>query len=202
MTKSNERNRKSILQRETSMVETPLQEIDLKDISDSTRILDIGGGGEGLVSRIVGGKVCAIDYRMSEIREAQIHNPPAHWVVGDGRCLPFKEDSFDLCTFWFSLGYMSTRTIKKQVLREVFRSLKRNGKVSILASRIDSKEARFLFHALFTLPDDTESQVGYGVRGDQNQTTSIVHSILEESGFEEISVEEHDWWFKIEAVRK
>ncbi len=165
-------------------------------------MLDIGGGGEGLVSRIAGDRVCAVDYRMSEIREAQIHNPPANWLVADGRVLPFKALSFNLCTLWFSLGYMPTLTIKKQILQEAFRCLKQTGMISILASRIDSKDERFTFHALFILPDGTVSKVGYGVKGNQNQTVASVRSILEEIGFDDIQTEDHDWWFKIIAMKK
>ena len=181
---------------------TPLQRVNLEDLPDSTRILDIGGGGEGLVSRIAGTIVCAVDYRMSEIREAQIHNPPANWFVADGRSLPFRGNSFDLCTLWFSLGYMSTLTIKKQVLQEAYRSLKQNAMISILASRIDCDDERFTFHALFTLPDGTVSKVGYGVRGNQNQTITSICSILKEVGFEDIQVEDFGWWFKIEGTKR
>ena len=63
----------------TSKYSTPIQEITLKPIQTDGLILDIGGGGEGLVSRIEGAKVCAVDIRMSEIREAQIHAPPSNW---------------------------------------------------------------------------------------------------------------------------
>ena len=181
---------------------TPLQQINLEDLSDSIRILDIGGGGEGLVSRIAGTRVCAVDYRMSEIQEAQIHNPPANWFVADGCSLPFKGESFDLCTLWFSLGYMSTLTIKRQVIQEAYRSLKQNGIIAILASRIDCDDERFIFHALFTLPDGTLSKVGYGVRGKQNQTASSICSLLKEIGFEDIQAEDYEWWFKIKAIKE
>lgn len=181
---------------------TPLQHINLEDIADSKLILDIGGGGEGLVSRIAGSRVCAVDYRISEIREARIHNPPAYWFVADGCYLPFKSNSFDCVTLWFSLGYMSTLSIKKQVLKSAFHSLKQGGLISILASRIDCKEERFIFQALFTLPDGTESKVGYGVRGNQNQTISSIGAIMVEIGFQDIQIEDHDWWFEIWASKK
>jgi len=183
-------------------LDVPLQHINLEDIAEFKLILDIGGGGEGLVSRIAGTRVCAVDYRMSEIREAQIHNPPANWFVADGRHLPFKSDSFDCVTLWFSLGYMTSPSIKKQILESAFHSLKQGGLISILASRIDCSEDRFIFYALFTFPDGTESKVGYGVRGDQNQTHSSVRAIMEEIGFMDIQIEDYDWWFKIRASKK
>lgn len=185
-----------------SVLNTPLQHIKLEDLTHRELILDIGGGGEGLVSRIAGNRVCAVDYRMSEIREAQIHNPPAHWFVADGRYLPFKSNAFDCVTLWFSLEYMIRRLIKKQVLESAFQSLKQEGLISILASRIDCKEEQFVFQAIFTLPDGTESKVGYGVRGNQNQTSSSIRTIMEEIGFVDIQIEDHEWWFKMRASKR
>jgi 2-polyprenyl-3-methyl-5-hydroxy-6-metoxy-1,4-benzoquinol methylase len=58
-----------------STFEVPTQKIRLDRLPQGEPILDIGGGGEGLVSRIEGARVCAIDIRMDEIREARIHDP-------------------------------------------------------------------------------------------------------------------------------
>ncbi|TFG26549.1 class I SAM-dependent methyltransferase [Candidatus Thorarchaeota archaeon] len=187
---------------EQVVLNTPLQNIILEELSRALIILDIGGGGEGLVSRIAGRRVCAVDYRISEIREAQIHNPPSNWFVADGRDLPFKDNAFDLATLWFSLGYMTDNSIKKQVLKEAFRSLKQNGLISIMACRIVCQEERFVFQALFTLPDGALSKVGYGVRGGQNQTVTGIASLLEEAGFVIIQVEDHDSWFTIKASKR
>jgi len=182
--------------------ETPLQKIALEDLPVSGPILDIGGGGEGLVSRIGGNKVYAVDYRISEIREAQIHDAPANWLVADGECLPFKDNVFNLITLWFSLGYMSNWDTKRDVVSESLRTLRKEHRISILDSRIDCKEERFLFHALFTLPDGVVSKTGYGVRGNQDQTISSIESLLEDVGFYDIQSENHNWWFKVQASKR
>ena len=121
---------------QSSEYSTQVQEIALRYLETDGLILDIGGGGEGLVSRIMGSKVCAVDIRMSEIREAQIHGPPANWFVGDGQALCFQDDVFDIITLWFSLGYMSDWSVKRSVLEEAYRVLNEGGKLSILASNI------------------------------------------------------------------
>jgi SAM-dependent methyltransferase len=174
----------------------------MDDFPTDQLVLDIGGGGEGLVSRIGGKRVCAIDYRMSEIREARIYDSPANWFVSDARHLPFREESFDMATLWFSLGYMRNWATKEEVLSQALKSLKPGGKVSILSSRVDCKTERFTFNALFTLPDGTTSKVGYGVKGNQQQTPSRVCSLLNKIGFVEIQCEDNDWWFKIVAQRE
>jgi ubiquinone/menaquinone biosynthesis C-methylase UbiE len=180
----------------------PTQSIVLHQIGTEGLVLDIGGGGEALVSRIAGARVCAVDYRISEIREAQIHNPPANWFAADGRALPFQDSSFNLATLWFSLGYMNEWSIKRTVLTEVLRTLKSEGRLLIMASRIDCKEPRLLFSVQFTLPDGTVSKTGYGVRGNQNQTVSSISELVIEVGFKDIQSDNYDWWFEVKAFKR
>lgn len=180
---------------------TSIQKITLKQIQTEGRILDIGGGGEGLVSRIGGTRVCAVDIRMSEIREAQIHGPPANWFVGDGQALCFQEDVFDVVTLWFSLGYMSDWAIKQSVLKDAYRVLVEGGRLSILASRIPESCERLTFWGHFTFPDGTISQIGYGVRGGQEQTLERITELLSDFGFKIRSHEDNNEWFEIQAVK-
>lgn len=184
-----------------SRVETDIQKISLKRLDSEGLILDIGGGGEGLVSRIEGERVCAVDIRMSEIREARIHGAPANWIVGDGEQLSFQDSSFDMVTLWFSLGYMREWSIKRNVLEEVQRVLKKQGTVSIMASKIPGLVDQFVFWALFTLPDGTQSQTGYGVRGNQGQTLERVVDLVDQLDFEVLNYEDHGEWFSLTATR-
>ena len=186
---------------QASKISTPMQKILLEHIETEGLILDIGGGGEGLVSRIEGSKTCAVDIRMSEIREAQIHRPPSNWFVGDGRELCFQDDVFDVVTLWFSLGYMSEWSIKQAVLEEAHRVLSKKGKLSILASNIPESCERLTFWGHFTLPDGTVSQVGYGVRGGQGQTSRRITKLLEDTGFMVQTQEDNDAWFEIQAIK-
>jgi len=178
---------------------SPVQTIYLDDLPKDRLILDIGGGGEGLVSRIGGKRVCAMDYRLSEILEAKIHEPPANWLVADAKSLPFRNGSFDMVTLWFSLGYMTGWTTKECIMAQSFGALKRGGDLSIYACRVDCREERFIFNALFILPDGTVSKVGYGVQGNQGQTIESVCTLLERVGFDDLQIEDNDWWFKVHA---
>ncbi|MHA1970669.1 MAG: class I SAM-dependent methyltransferase, partial [Candidatus Thorarchaeota archaeon] len=172
-----------------------------KQIQTEGRILDIGGGGEGLVSRIGGAKVCALDIRISEIREARIHGPPSNWFVGDGQALCFQENVFDVVTLWFSMGYMSDWVIKQRVLKEAHRVLVEGGKLSILASRIPESCERLTFWGHFTFPDDTISQIGYGVKGGQEQTLERITELLSDIGFKIRFHEDNNEWFEIQAAK-
>lgn len=182
-----------------SVSSSPVQTIHLDDLPKGRLILDIGGGGEGLVSRIGGKHVCAVDYRMSEILEARIHGAPANWFVADALSLPFQYRSFDMVTLWFSLDYMTDWHTKERILAQSFRVLKIGGDLSIYAGRIDCREKRFIFNALFTLPDGTISKVGYGVQGNQGQTIDRVYTLLKKVGFDDLQIEDNDWWFKVHA---
>jgi ubiquinone/menaquinone biosynthesis C-methylase UbiE len=184
----------------TSKYSTPIQEITLKPIPADGLILDVGGGGEGLVSRIEGAKVCAVDIRMSEIREAQIHQPPSNWFVADGQHLCFRDGIFGVVTMWFSLGYMSGWSMKKNVLEEFHRVLVKEGKLSILASKIPKESERLIFWGNFTLPDGSVSQVGYGVRGGQDQTLDRIVQLLESIGFK-VKSQDNEVWFEIQASK-
>jgi ubiquinone/menaquinone biosynthesis C-methylase UbiE len=178
-------------------IETPEKKIKLNRLESDGLILDIGGGGEGLVSRIEGDRVCAVDIRMSEIREAQIHGHSSNWIVADGRTLCFDDGVFDIVTLWFSLGYMSDWGIKLAVLEAAHRVLKKNGRLSIMASCIPESGTSLVFWATFTLPDGTLSRTGYGVRGGQNQTLPRILELATDVGFNEHQYEDHGEWFRL-----
>ena len=184
-----------------SVFETPIQHIELQELPTDRLILDIGGGGEGLASRIGKQRVCAIDFRMSEIREAQIHDAPSSWFACDARSLCFTDSTFDFSTIWFSLGYMWNDDTKRSVLNEVFRVLKPGGAVSLMASKVVCEKDVFVIHIVYTLPDGSQSRTGYGVTGNQVQTLQTILQLLTSVGFEIENSREHEYWFYIEANR-
>ncbi len=180
---------------------TPLQEVVLNRVTGPGRIIDIGGGGEGLVARVEGDRVCAVDIRMDEVREARIHETQATWVVADARSLCFRDATFDIATFWFSLGFMPGWDVKRHVVREVSRVLTGSGALLVKACRIDCDTDVFIFRMRGILPDGTITQVGYGMHGRQGQDMSRTAALLEECDFHVVRMEDHGHWFEVEAVR-
>ncbi len=166
-----------------TVFEPPMQYIRLQDIFDDQRILDVGGGGEGLVARVAGSRVCVVDSNIDKIREARIHEEQANWFNCDGASLCFKDASFDLATLWFSLGYMRSWHVKEQVLKETYRVLRDDARLSIWAGRIDCDEQGFLLRTDIIFPDGTVSRFGFGVAGQQNQTLETVSKTLDSLGF-------------------
>jgi SAM-dependent methyltransferase len=184
-----------------SVFETPLQEIGLDCLPFDGLIIDVGGGSEGLVSRLEKERVCVVDISLNKVREAQIYGAPAQWAVSDGRHLCFRTGSFDVATLWFSLGYMRNWDTKELVIRESHRVLKPDGLLSILAAKIVCREDRFLFKARYTFPDGAVSQVGYSLAGNQNQSLNSIIRILEDSGLVVQDSKDNGHWFKILAER-
>ncbi|MFW9927416.1 MAG: class I SAM-dependent methyltransferase [Candidatus Thorarchaeota archaeon] len=180
-----------------SVFETPIQEIHLPLLPLRGLVIDVGGGSEGLVSRMEGSRVCAVDINFAKIREAMIHGSLSNWFTCDGQTLCFASHSFDIATLFFSLGYMRDHETKVRVLEEVYRVLKPDGLVYIKASRIDDDYDKLVFLADFILPDGTVSRIGYSVRGRQNQSIESIASILLKTGFEIIERKDNGYWFEI-----
>jgi ubiquinone/menaquinone biosynthesis C-methylase UbiE len=182
------------------LVETPVQEIQLP-VVPAGRVLDIGGGGEGLVSRIAESRACVVDLSMNKIREAQMYEADAEWFACDGRSLCFQAEAFDTATLWFSLSYLHDRYQKQLIIREIHRVLRSTGKVSILAILLDESCEALTFRGQLRFPDGYVSQMSYRVRGDQLQNCDAVREMLTKDGFEVVTSTEHVHWFEMLAAK-
>ena len=179
--------------------ETPVQKIELKKLRQEGLIIDIGGGGEGLVSRIETSRVCAVDINLNKIRETMIYGQASQWILSDGRMLSVQDERFNVATLWFSLGYIQDKNSKAQVLGEVARVLRRLGYISIIAAKITCSEPRFVMRALFHFPDGSVSKMSYGMDGKQKQDSKTVVELLQETGFSNITSEDNGHWFRVDA---
>ena len=182
-----------------TLFETPIQQVLLQELTDSGFVLDVGGGGEGFISRIGGERVCAVDIALNKIREARIHGMSSTWIINDGKRLCFKSSSFSVATLCFTLGFIPEWDSKKEVLHEINRVLEENGQLILYFMIINEDSDSFLFSGEFTLPDNSQSIMSYRVKGNQKQTESVVRSLLKESGFEPIDIDSHEYWSRVIA---
>ena len=89
----------------------------------SGKILDIGGGGEGIIGRLYREQVTAIDKRQDELDEA----PDGFTKIQmDAAALQFADSSFDHATFFFTLMFMNSKE-QELAIREAARVVKSGG---------------------------------------------------------------------------
>lgn len=97
-------------------------------------ILDLGGGGEGIIGRIYCQQAVAIDNRQEELDEAP--DGPKKLLM-DAAALAFKDASFQHVTAFFSFMYMP-HTIQAQAIAEAARVLRPGGSLHIWDGVIES----------------------------------------------------------------
>ncbi|MDI9497644.1 MAG: class I SAM-dependent methyltransferase [Bacillota bacterium] len=143
-------------------------------------ILDIGGGGEGMIGRIYGNQVIAIDNRQEELDEAP---DCCEKRLMDATQLLFPDQSFDHATFFYSLMYM-TRDVQAEAIREAARVLKRGGRIHIWDSDIASVGREPYAVDLDIIWDGNCVHTSYGIVKGETQSSTDVMRILRECGFQ------------------
>ena len=137
------------------------QTIKMKPIETDGFILDIGGGGEGIIGRLNGNQVAAIDKRIDELQETKNDSLK---IVMDATDLKFLPSSFDAATSFFSLMYIKNED-HLTVFKEIHKVLKASGELHIWDVRIPPKYENkkvFVIPLEVTLPGG-KVETGYGV---------------------------------------
>jgi SAM-dependent methyltransferase len=160
------------------------QFIEVDPLKPDGLILDIGGGGEGVIGRLNGKQVVAID--TSERELAETHNE-ALKIVMDAAELKFLPQSFDTCTAFFAMMYIAKGQHSK-VFQEVHRVLRDEGKFLIWDVRIPVavKNYRQFIVPLKIQLLDKVVETGYGVKG-QDQDAEYFKQLAQQTGFAIIS---------------
>lgn len=149
--------------------------ISLIRISADDPILDIGGGGEGVIGRLCGRNVIALDNRLDELMETP--DGPMK-VVADARCLPFDVHSFGCVTAFFSLMYISDDDLPA-VFAEISRVLRPEGRLLIWDSYLPCILDNSCTHVAFRLHIDLPGEfvdTAYGVRWPSSERTAAYYA--------------------------
>lgn len=100
------------------------QTVTVDDIDTKGFILDIGGGGEGVIGQMMKTQVIAIDVIPDELYQAP--DGPLK-IIMDSRDLKFLDATFETVTAFFSFMFIHPDD-HAQVFQEIYRVLKLNGK--------------------------------------------------------------------------
>lgn len=179
-----------------SALSNPKQHVRIEEIPQGM-VIDIGGGGAGVIAQVGGARVVAIDKHSSEIEEARGNAPDAQWVVADATALPFEGHSFDNATAFFSCMYMSG-SVLKEVLGETQRVLKKGGEFWIWDAEMAPKGKAFAIRLQVDLPDKPSIRTAYGVQA-REQSAAGMGRLLQEAGFELAEITRRKRWFFIRA---
>ena len=158
------------------------------------RVLDIGGGGEGVIAQVGGARVIAIDKYMSEISEARGKAPAADWMVADATAMPHPINAIDHATAFFSCMYMPD-AVKEKVFRETHRVLKPGGEFWIWDVPMTTKSDVFAFRLQVEAPS---IRTIYGVKA-KDQSAATLCNQLQAVGFETDLITNDKNWFFIKA---
>lgn len=138
------------------------QQVAIEDFDSSELLLALGGGGEGIIGRLKGSRVVAIDTDRRELEEAPVG--PLK-IVMDARELKFLDGSFQIVTSFFTLMYIG-KTDHPRIFQEAHRVLASGGRFLIwgasLPERPDDGKDVLIVPVTVTLPS-TEVETGYGV---------------------------------------
>jgi len=139
------------------------QHVSLEAFEAEGYVLAIGGGGEGVIGRLMGQQVIAIDISKRELEEA-----PAGplKVVMDARDLKFLDGSFNTAAAFFTLMYIDG-TDHPTVFQEVHRVLAPGARFLIWDAVIGlapNDEVEYVLVPLRIKLADREISTAYGVR--------------------------------------
>ncbi len=173
------------------------QQVSIEPEISGDRILDIGGGGEGVIGLCYKKKVIAIDPRKDELEEAP--DGPLK-IVMNARELSFLENSFDAVTSFFTLMYIN-KIDHKKVFNEIYRVLKKDGQFILWDTVIPKNDE--VLKDIFVIQLEIKTPIkqiktGYGVsKKDAEQNMDYFVNLGEHIGFKVMKKEQQDQVFKI-----
>ena len=167
------------------------EEVIVDDFDTVGLILDIGGGGRGVIGELKGQQVIAIDPSKSEL-EGAVDGPLK--IIMDATNLQFLDETFHTVTSFYTLMYIKTFEAHEIVFGEVYRVLASGGRFLIwdanFPARFDKQKDIAVFPLTVKLPKE-EIDSAYGVLWPENgRIVSYYLQLADDAGFEVVSTRE------------
>ena len=175
------------------------ESVTVPDSNATGPILDLGGGGEGVIGRLKGDQVVAIDPSRRELAEAP--TGPLK-IVMDAAELLFLDEAFSAVTAFYTLMYIKELGKRREVFSEAFRVLKAGGRFliwgAIVPPRTDPDKDIAVFVLTIPLPEE-EIQTGYGMPWpEEGRGLSDYLALAQEAGFQVLALKEEGRQFYLE----
>jgi SAM-dependent methyltransferase len=185
--------------RPEQIIQHPKLEVALDDFAAPGLILDIGGGGEGVIGQLKGPQVVAIDRIKRELEEAP--GRPLLKIVMDARDLKFLDNAFPAATVFFTFMYIDPAD-HVRVLSEIYRVLERGGRLLVwdvvFPEKADAGQIAVSYPVHIVLPSGREVVTSYGVKLVRGQGMGHLVDAASRAGFEVVSRAPAPGWFKLE----
>ncbi|MFO7814327.1 MAG: class I SAM-dependent methyltransferase [Halanaerobiales bacterium] len=181
---------------------TEEQTIEVEEKDNVERILDIGGGGEGIISQIYEDIVVAIDLSEEELKETPSNESLK--IIMDACQLKFLDEQFDTVTSFFTLMYINNKDLN-QVFKEVKRVLKPGGKFLIWDLKIPEKteKDKYIFATRLKVKFKNKSiETGYGTLWEDNeQDIDKFSDLADQNDLEVIRQRQGEQYFYLEIKK-
>ena len=177
------------------------QKVNLSNIRLEGLILDIGGGGQGVIGQFKKDKVIAIDHNKRELEEAPEGGLK---IIMDAGELKFLNNTFDTVTSFFTFMYIP-KSEHQKIFKEIYRVLKKDGNL-VLWDVITPKRENQIYE-MFSLPlkiktNDKELDAGYGVFwGKKEQNSEYFQELSKKVGFSEVEFISDDQIFYLRVKK-
>ena len=177
------------------------QKVNLSNIRLEGLILDIGGGGQGVIGQFKKDKVIAIDHNKRELEEAPEGGLK---IIMDAGELKFLNNTFDTVTSFFTFMYIP-KSEHQKIFKEIYRVLKKDGNLVLWDVIIPKRENQI--QEMFSLSlkikiNDIELDAGYGVFwGKKEQNLEHFQKLSKKIGFSEVEFISDDQIFYLRVKK-
>ncbi len=182
---------------------TNKQTVEMEDLfSDTDNIIDLGGGGEGIIGLLRGKQVTAIDLRQEELDETP--DGPLK-VVADANNLPFKDKIFTAATAFFFLMYVAPED-RESILKEAYRVLKNDSFMyiwDVIIPKSEKSDKRIYTVLLDIVMGEKTITTGYGTSwGNKTMSSKDIIALANSVGFHivEERINELTFYIKLKKI--